>query len=383
MVRHQTVGPHRNGQNRVNEGFSTISKLSIYPIVPCTENTFFNRESEPANSLILHSDHCTISLYPIAVSKLLLKPEDFQPRACMSDKFSASENVVKEVLIDLVTKRVMLMFVGIQASSTRMVQASSSTARGVEPSRPSVEKRTKHKDDLANEKLIPTIFPDYIPPLASVVNRDSVPRYFEYTIVIAYLPKGICAIRVDQDKIAALKFSDFNLIDRKIYGMLTPYKYLTRTKGKNSKIIPQLWTMNLVQSTLLNGMKIPHFGRHQEVNAYVKLLLLCYHGGYLWIYHRITVDPTLIHGITGLTMQGPNPQDFYPRKSATRAFVQKIKDTYGDIEKGTRGYKVASIQSGAVCLACQLIDGKLVRKNRPMQVIGFIIDIAGKCVEGL
>jgi hypothetical protein len=125
--------------------------------------------------------------------------------------------------------------------------------------------------------------------------------------------------------------------------------------------------MNLAQSTLLNVMKIPHFGRHQEVNACVKLLS-CYHGGYLWLNHRITVDPTLINQIMGLSMQGPDPQEFYPGKSMDHTLAQKIKDTYGDVEKGTRGYKVASIQSGTVHLACQLIAGKLVRKNRPTQV---------------
>jgi hypothetical protein len=36
-----------------------------------------------------------------------------------------------------------------------------------------------------------------------------------------------------------------------------------------------------------------------------------------------------------------------------------------------------------VCLPCQLITGKLVRKNRPMQVAGFVVDLAGKCVEGM
>jgi hypothetical protein len=110
-------------------------------------------------------------------------------------------------------------------------------------------------------------------------------------------------------------------------------------------------------------MKIPHFGRYQEFNACVKILLLCYHGGYLWLDHRITVDPTLIHKITGLIMQGPNLQDFYPRKATDHLLAQKIKDTYGDVEKGTRGYKLDSIQSGTVCLACQLIVGMLVRKN--------------------
>jgi hypothetical protein len=58
-------------------------------------------------------------------------------------------------------------------------------------------------------------------------------------------------------------------------------------------------------------------------------------------------------------------------------------DTYGDGEKRTRGYKVASIQSGAVCLVCQLIAVNLVRKNRPTQVINFVVDLAGKCAKGL
>jgi hypothetical protein len=202
-------------------------------------------------------------------------------------------------------------------------------------------------------------------------------------MVTAYLPKGIHAVCAQQDNIATLKFNDFNLRYRKNYNILTPYKYLTKMKGNNSKIIPQLWTMNLVQSTLLNVMKIPHFERHQEVNGCFKLLLSCYHGGYLWLDHRITVNPTLIHRITGLSMQGPDQQEFYLGKYTYRALAKKIKDTYDDVEKGTRGYKVASIQNGAVCLACQLIDEKLVRKNRLTQVTGFVIDLTGKCVEGL
>jgi hypothetical protein len=42
-------------------------------------------------------------------------------------------------------------------------------------------------------------------------------------------------------------------------------------------------------------------------------------------------------------MQGPDPQDFYPEKTADHAFAQRIKNMYGDVEKGTRCYKVASI----------------------------------------
>jgi hypothetical protein len=199
----------------------------------------------------------------------------------MLDELNVVEKIIEEVLIDLMVEK--LMFASIQESLTRGVQASPSTARRSGPSRVVTEKRTKNRDDLANAKLIPTILPDYIPPLASAVSHDSVSRYFEYTMVTAYLLKGIHAFRVQQDKITTLKFNDFNIGDCKNHSILAPYKYLTRTKGKNSKIIPQPWTMNLAHSTLLNVMKIPHFTRHQEVNACVKLLLSCYHGSYLWL----------------------------------------------------------------------------------------------------
>jgi hypothetical protein len=179
--------------------------------------------------------------------------------------------------------------------------------------------------------------------LSGAVNRDNVPWDFKYTLVMTYLLKGICTVQENQDKIVALKFSDFNLGYCKVYNMLTPHKYLTRTKGKNSKIISHSWTMNLAQSTLLNVMNIPHFGRHQEVNACVKLLLSCYHGDYLWLNCRITVDLMLINQIIGLSMQGPDPQEFYPGKAMDHTLAHKIKDTYDDVEKGMRGYKVDSM----------------------------------------
>jgi hypothetical protein len=126
---------------------------------------------------------------------------------------------------------------------------------------------------LENEKLILTILHDYILPLARAVSRDSVPRDFDYTLVTVYLSKGIRLVKTQQDKTKKLKFSDFNLGDHKNHSMLGPHRYLTRMKGKNSRRIPQPWTMNLAQSTILNVMKIPHFGRHQEVNTCVKILL--------------------------------------------------------------------------------------------------------------
>jgi hypothetical protein len=96
-------------------------------------------------------------------------------------------------------------------------------------------------------------------------------------------------------------------------------------------------------------------------------------------HHRCYVDPS-DHWIKH---QGSDPQEFYPGKAADRALTQRIKDTYGDVEKGKRGYKVASIQNGTVHLACQLIVGNIVRKNKPMQFTRLVVDLIGKCIEGL
>jgi hypothetical protein len=103
----------------------------------------------------------------------------------------------------------------------------------------------------------------------------------------------------------------------------------------------------------------------------------------MWLDRRINVDPTPIHLIIGWSMQGLNPQQFYPRKTSDRSLKQCIKEAYRKVEKGKRGYKVASIHDGAVRLACHLIAGKIIRKNHPSQVIRFMVDLTRKCVEGM
>jgi hypothetical protein len=128
--------------------------------------------------------------------------------------------------------------------------------------------------------------------------------------------------------------NDFNLGDRKNHNMLAPHRYLTRMKGKKSKIIPQPWTMDIARSTILNLMKIPHFGRHREVKACVKILFSCFHDGYMWLDRNITIDLPLIHRITRLSIQGPDPQDFYLGKAEDHALAQNIKYSYDNVKKG-------------------------------------------------
>jgi hypothetical protein len=175
---------------------------------------------------------------------------------------------------------------------------------------PETEQRSKHREYLANVKQTPSILPEYIPPLPGVVNHDNIPRDYEYTALTVYIPKGIRIVGNQLGQIPLLKNNEFNLGDQKNYAMLAPHRYLTKTTRKKPHLISQPWIKELAQSTMLNVMKISHFGCYQEVNAFVKLLLSCYHGGYLWVDRRITMDPTSIHHITVLSVKGPDPQQF-------------------------------------------------------------------------
>jgi hypothetical protein len=110
---------------------------------------------------------------------------------CMSGERSAVENSMEKTLIDLMAEK--FMSAGAQDSSITGLQASPSNAHRFGPSRTTIEKWSKHHD-LVNAKLIPSIMPDYIPPLVDMVGRDSIPRDFDYTLTTAYLPKGIRAV---------------------------------------------------------------------------------------------------------------------------------------------------------------------------------------------
>jgi hypothetical protein len=154
----------------------------------------------------------------------------------MSGDLSTVEKSVEEILIDLKDEKV--LSAEVHASSTRGVQASPSTAHRSGPSGTSKSKRSKHHNDLENVKLIPSILPDYIPPMVGMVIRDSVLRDFDYTLIATYLPKGICVVGLQLGQIMTLNINEFNLGDCKNYGMLTPHKYLTKKTGKKSKIIP-------------------------------------------------------------------------------------------------------------------------------------------------
>jgi hypothetical protein len=155
---------------------------------------------------------------------------------------------------------------------------------------------------LENVKLIPSVFPDYIPPLAGVVSCNNVLHEFEYTLFTVYLPKGIRVVGTQLGLIHDLKINEFNLGNMKNYALIAPHRYLKKKTRKKLKIVTQSWIKEIARSTILNVMNIPNFDKHREVNMCVKCLLSCYHGGYLWLDRHVTMDSMLIHMINGLHM---------------------------------------------------------------------------------
>jgi hypothetical protein len=157
----------------------------------------------------------------------------------MSDEQTELEKFIEEVLKKFMVDRA--MYEGVKASSTRGLHASPSIAQCSSCDNVTTEKQSKHRDDLANVKQIPSILLDYIPPLTGTVNYNNVPQNFEYILITAYIPKGICVVGSQLGQIPSLKNNDFNLGDRKNYTMLTPHRYLTKTTSKKPHIVSQSW----------------------------------------------------------------------------------------------------------------------------------------------
>ena len=83
---------------------------------------------------------------------------------------------------------------------------------------------------------------------------------------------------------------------------------------KVEALTPQAWIASLQPSGLLNLLHIPHFGCSNEINAVIKVLLSCVHGGHLWLDCRVDITIDLIHRITGLSKTGVDPMTHFVGK---------------------------------------------------------------------
>ena len=139
--------------------------------------------------------------------------------------------------------------------------------------------------------------------------------------------------------------------------------------------------MILERSGLLNLLRLPHFGRGAEVNAVVRVLLSCVHGGYLWLGNRINLNVDLIHRITGLSKTGKDPQTHISSKSKDSKLPATLVTKY-KLQRGGRAYDLTTIANDTLKFTASLLVGRLLTKVRPKEVTGSVVHLTIQVTEG-
>jgi hypothetical protein len=96
-------------------------------------------------------------------------------------------------------------------------------------------------------------------------------------------------------------------------------------------------------------MEISHFGHSLEINARVKLLLSCVHGGTLWLVPLVSIDTELIAWIIGLAKVGEDPTTFF-RKTGEKVQLEAMKEKFHTF-RGKKELDVANINDDFVQFA--------------------------------
>ena len=142
-----------------------------------------------------------------------------------------------------------------------------------------------------------------------------------------------------------LKYQDYNLLDDIKFPQFQVDWYMAMIVNPTTKVealTPQAWIASL-QPSRLNLLQSPHFGRSNEINAVVKFLLSCMHGGHIWLDCKVDITIDLIHQITGLSKTGENPMTHFMGKDQDKIFVTWLIKKY-NLTRGGRAYNAMQIE---------------------------------------
>jgi hypothetical protein len=135
----------------------------------------------------------------------------------------------------------------------------------------------------------------------------NLPANAKYLVLLALVLVGV---RSDEDmfgKFSNIKFVEYDIMDTQKFPELVNDQYLCRRTvlGMGGILVePQDWASVLQKEGILNLYDIPHFGWSTNINACVKVLLICVHGGTLWLDPPVSIDTALIARITGFPKAG-------------------------------------------------------------------------------
>ena len=74
---------------------------------------------------------------------------------------------------------------------------------------------------------------------------------------------------------------------------------------------------------------MPHFGHLNEAHVCVKQLLVCFHGGTLWLNTSIPVTINLIASITGFPKVGEDPTQYIRGRDTEWKLAKQLKEFFG------------------------------------------------------
>lgn len=112
---------------------------------------------------------------------------------------------------------------------------------------------------------------------------------------------------------------------------------------KVETLTSQSWIASLQPSRLLNLLDIPHFGRSNEINTIMRVLLSCVHGGNLWLDCRVDIMIDLIHRITGLSKTRADPATHFVGKDQDKNLAVQLTKKY-NLRRGGRAYDIVQIE---------------------------------------
>jgi hypothetical protein len=98
---------------------------------------------------------------------------------------------------------------------------------------------------------------------------------------------------------------------------------------------------------ILTLLDIMHFGRSEDINICVNLLLSCVHRGFLWLDRLVSIDTELIARIIGFLSKGKDPSPLFTDKTKEKALAERMKEKY-DTFIGARSLDVVSIKYDTV-----------------------------------
>jgi hypothetical protein len=230
---------------------------------------------------------------------------------------------------------------------------------------------------------------DYIIPRKDDVELMMLNKDSKYSLVTLDILNGVI---IDEDMLGKVTqliyiyiYIDHDIIDTRKFPELAPGKYLELRIDpvmNQAILVPKVWTRGLERDGILNLFEIPHFGRREEVNVCVNMLLTYVHGGYLWLDKTISIDTDLIAQITTLLTQGGDPTLFFSNKKNDRALSESMTKKFHTII-WVHGLDVPSIYDPTIRFVTQALAYKLLRKCRKDEVPTGVIVAVEKCVEGV